>query len=260
MLANREPEHEVLDLPLDPAPFDQGGWPGPPGQPLGRPAAAHDQASEAHAPEQPVHFAVPRRRLPRPLEYAFSPEGAPIVLSVAGAFFWMWAAGLLLWFCTLPLRHGTSTHAAATGPSAGAAVPEPSGSAASLRPAPPPPAPEATEASAAPPSPAPSVATGASPSPAAGPGDAAFHNAAAIRALDGKWRGIAKCRRGKLWGKASTTVTFAGDGSVSRVDVGAPFTGTPTGDCIADALSTVRVEPFADSTAAVVYRVYVAPK
>jgi len=254
VLVDREPEHEVLDLPPDPAPFDQAAWPG---QDLGRAPPAYDPTSQPRAPEHPVRFAPPRR-LPRALEYAFSPEGAPIVLSVAGAFFWMWAAGLFLWFCTLPLHHGASPRAASTEPNAGVAVPEASASAATLRPPPPPSAPEATEANTAPPSPASSAATGAPPSP--GTGDAAFHNAAAIRALDGKWRGIAKCRRGKLWGKASTTVTFAGDGSVTHVDVGAPFTGTPTGDCIAEALSAVRVEPFADSTAAVVYRVYVAPK
>ncbi len=71
-----------------------------------------------------------------------------------------------------------------------------------------------------------------------------------MRALDGKWRDVAKCRRGKTWGKGSTTITFAGDGSVSHVEVGTPFAGTPTGDCIAGALSSTRVEPFGDSEAA----------
>ena len=65
-----------------------------------------------------------------------------------------------------------------------------------------------------------------------------------------------KCRRGKTWGKAPTTVTFAGDGSVTHVDVGAPFAGTPTGDCIADTLAKVRVEPFGAGAD----RVYVAPR
>ena len=95
---------------------------------------------------------------------------------------------------------------------------------------------------------------------AAGAGGAPFRNAAAIRALDGKWRDVAKCRRGKTWGKGPTTVTFAGDGSVTHVEVGAPFAGTPTGDCIAETLQSVHVEPFSDSSAELVYRVYVAPK
>ena len=63
-----------------------------------------------------------------------------------------------------------------------------------------------------------------------------------------------------MWGKASTTVTFAGDGSVTHVDVGAPFAGTPTGDCIAGALSATHVAPFSDSEAVLLYRVYVAPR
>jgi len=55
-------------------------------------------------------------------------------------------------------------------------------------------------------------------------------------------------------------VTFAGDGSVTHVDVGTPFAGTPTGDCIAGTLEAAHVEPFGDSSATLVYRVYVAPK
>jgi hypothetical protein len=39
-------------------------------------------------------------------------------------------------------------------------------------------------------------------------------------------------------------VTFANDGSVDRVAVGPPLAGTPTGDCAAEALSTVHVAPF----------------
>ncbi len=80
-----------------------------------------------------------------------------------------------------------------------------------------------------------------------------FQNAAAIRALDGRWRVVAKCRRGKTWGKAPTTVTFANDGSVTHIDVGAPFAGTPTGDCISDTLAATRVAPFEEKAAVVAY-------
>lgn len=240
VLVDREP----LDLRrIAPPPVDDASWLA---EDIGPERAAVVRVDEPIDRGPLPQFALPRR-LPAPLAFAFSPQGAPIVLAVAGAFFWMWAFGMFLWFCTLRLHHPRAT-----------AEPEPAASAATVAPAPPA-APEPTpEASV--PIPAPAPSSSADRTPAAGLGDAPFRNVAAIRALDGKWRGIAKCRRGKLWGKASTTVTFAGDGSVTRVDVGAPFTGTPTGDCIADALSSVRVEPFGDSTAAVVYRVYVAPR
>jgi serine/threonine-protein kinase len=183
------------------------------------------------------------------LSFAFSPRGAPIVLSVAGAFFWMWAFGLFFWFSTLRPHHSppraeaplaASADPAAVAPAA--APPEPTTGAI---------APARTEA--------PSTGAPAN-APAARGDDTEFHNAAAIRALDGKWREVAKCRRGKAWGKASTTVTFASDGSVTHVDVGPPFAGTPTGDCIADTLATTRAPPFGGDAAVLVYRVYVAPK
>ena len=71
---------------------------------------------------------------------------------------------------------------------------------------------------------------------------------------------MAKCRRGKAFGKASTTITFAGSGAVTHVDVGWPFAGTPTADCIADRLGSARVAAFGDADATLVYRVYVAPR
>jgi hypothetical protein len=252
VLVNRDPGRAIGDLPataaLPAAPPPAGGEPW-----LGHDADRLPAFELDHEPvgrEPYARFALPRR-WPKFLEFAFSPEGAPVVLSVAGACFWIWALGVFLWFCALPLHHPRA-----------AAAPPPTDSADALPTASPPSAPEAT-AEANVPAPSPSAGPSshaATPSPAVGPGDGPFRNAAAVRALDGKWRGIAKCRRGKLWGKASTTVTFAGDGSVTHVDVGAPFTGTPTGDCITDALSTVRVEPFGEGSAAVVYRVYVAPK
>jgi hypothetical protein len=196
------------------------------------------------------------RRHPNPFAYLVSPQGAPIVLSIAGGLFWMWAAGMTLWLMTMPYH---SRHA-----DPGAQAPDPATTAAALS------LPSAAttaqgdHARSAPDEP--DLAAGSAVAPsgagpvAAAPHASAFQNGAAIRALDRKWREIAKCRRGSAWGKASTTVTFAGDGSVTRVDVGAPFAGTPTGDCIADALSGARVEPFADKSAVLVYKVYVAPR
>jgi serine/threonine protein kinase len=182
-----------------------------------------------------------RRRFADAFAFAFSPRGAPIVLAVSGVLFWTWALGIFIWFVGLPLRH-RQPPVDATEPIAEVA-PAPSPAAAA------PPA-SAAQTPEAPQVPAAAPATGSTP----------FRNAAAIRALDTKWRDIAKCRRGKTWGKASTTVTFAGDGSVTHVDVSAPFAGTPTGDCIVDKLSSTRVEPFNDDSAVVVYKVYVAPK
>jgi serine/threonine protein kinase len=92
------------------------------------------------------------------------------------------------------------------------------------------------------------------------PPSSPFNIDLAMRALDRKWRAIAKCRRGKEWGKVWTTVTFAEDGSVSNVAVAAPMAGTATGQCIVDTLSRVRVPRFDDGPAPIDYRVYVAPR
>jgi hypothetical protein len=196
----------------------------------------------------------------RALAYPFTPRGTPVVLSVAGGLFWLWALGVFLWLFALP-RHPRSAPAtagsttAAEAPIAAAPTVPAAPSTAAM-----PVAPALSGAPAAPtqaPASAPDTAQAVTPAPSNG---SAFHSGAAIRALDGKWRDVAKCRRGKTWGKAATTVTFAGDGSVTHVDVGAPFAGTPTGDCIADTLAKVRVEPFGDSPAELPYRVYVAPR
>jgi hypothetical protein len=55
-------------------------------------------------------------------------------------------------------------------------------------------------------------------------------------------------------------VTFAGDGTVSHVAVGVPFTGTPTGQCVADALSAAKVQPFAGKAPVITVRFFVAAK
>ena len=73
---------------------------------------------------------------------------------------------------------------------------------------------------------------------------ARFPAFAAQRALDGTAHEVGRCRRSDTWGVAKATVTFANDGSVDHVLIGPPFTGTPTGQCVADAMSTVQVPAF----------------
>jgi hypothetical protein len=194
-------------------------------------------------------------RYAAPLAALLTPKTTPIVLVVAGGLFWLWALAMFGWIFMLPLRHARA-EAAAEAASASA-------SAASVDVAPP----SAATAAGAPaglpvakPLPAADSVPARAPDAPGAAGGVPFRNGAAIRALDGKWRDVAKCRRGKAWGKASTTVTFSNDGSVSHVEVGEPFGGTPTGDCIADALAGTHVEPFGDKSAVLVYKVYVAPK
>lgn len=45
-------------------------------------------------------------------------------------------------------------------------------------------------------------------------------------------------------GKAEVSLMFKNDGGVKDVEVGAPYSGTPVGDCIVRAMSTVKIEPF----------------
>jgi hypothetical protein len=174
-----------------------------------------------------------------------------LALPIAGALFWSALGIVFLLLVTAPLRRSYTApaDAAARAPlSAPAAAPAPAPLAPSTTAA-------ARAASAPVASAAPSVTAVTPPAP-----DSRFSSTIAVRALDGRWRDIAKCRRGKTWGKAATTITFAGDGSISHVDVGAPFAGTPTADCIADQLGRVRIGAFGDDDATVVYRVYVAPR
>jgi hypothetical protein len=78
-------------------------------------------------------------------------------------------------------------------------------------------------------------------------------------ALDGMLRQAGKCRRGRAYGNAVVTVTFANDGSVGDRVVGQPFGGTPTGACIVEALADAHVAPFLGKPGAVTTRVWVAP-
>jgi hypothetical protein len=84
----------------------------------------------------------------------------------------------------------------------------------------------------------------AAPSPA-GPSLPRFNATAAQRSLNRATHGLGRCKRSTLWGVARATVTFAGDGSVSHVVIGPPFTGTATGECVAEAIGTAHAPPFA---------------
>jgi hypothetical protein len=92
------------------------------------------------------------------------------------------------------------------------------------------------------------------------PPTAHFPAGTAKQALDAVSHDIAHCRRGKVWGIASANVTFGNDGSVSHVAISVPFTGTPTGQCVSDALSSAKVPPFAGKPVVVAYRFFVAIK
>jgi hypothetical protein len=63
-----------------------------------------------------------------------------------------------------------------------------------------------------------------------------------------------------VWGIATATVHFGNDGTVSKVEISVPFTGTPTGACVSETLATARVGAFGGKPGIVPYRFYVAPK
>lgn len=86
-----------------------------------------------------------------------------------------------------------------------------------------------------------------------------FSKTDAKAALDATAKDVARCKKGKGWGVASATVVFGNDGSVSRVVVGTPFTGTGTGACVAEALQAAKMPPFAGKPGVTTYRFYVAP-
>jgi len=87
-----------------------------------------------------------------------------------------------------------------------------------------------------------------------------FSASAAKKAFDTASRSVAACKRGLRWGTANATVTFDPDGSVQQVDVGAPFTGTPTGRCVSDLLGAVHIPAFGGAPVVYVTRFYVAPR
>jgi serine/threonine-protein kinase len=184
--------------------------------------------------------------------FALSPRGRPVALVVAGITLLISLVGLVR--LSLPADESRVAAAASMAPLAVATAPITA-------------APVATgSAAAAPVAPAPPAQPEKPTSPAAleaAPAESArrgrFTIRAAVNALDKKWREVAKCRRDQTTGKAWTTITFAGDGSVTKVDVGRPFTGTETAQCIADALGAVQIAPFADRRRVIGYRVWIAP-
>ncbi len=178
---------------------------------------------------------------PRPGSPPPSPrQRAAVVWTVAGV------TGLIIVLAIIAATRHSAKKAAVVPP-----APPPVASAASAAP-PAPPAPPPV-----PPAPPTVAQEPSSPPPAeAGP----FKAVTARRALDVTSREVAKCRKGKTWGTAFATVTFANDGTVSHVDVGAPFRGTPSGACVADGLSAATIPPFGGAQGTVVYRFFVGIK
>jgi serine/threonine-protein kinase len=107
-----------------------------------------------------------------------------------------------------------------------------------------------------------SASASASAADAAGgpPPTAHFPAATAKQVLDAAAKDIGHCKRGKVWGIASANVTFGNDGNVAHVAISVPFTGTPTGQCVSDALTTAKVPPFAGKPGVVAYRFFVPLK
>jgi len=120
-----------------------------------------------------------------------------------------------------------------------------------------PPAPTAT-GTASPSAASPATTGESSPSPpVSGP---RFSILAAHRAFLSTSHETARCKRSTMWGVAKASVTFANDGSVDHVVIGPPFTGTPTGACVADVLRTVHVPPFGGAPVTYITRFYVSPQ
>jgi hypothetical protein len=81
---------------------------------------------------------------------------------------------------------------------------------------------------------------------------------AARRSLDALSGEAMKCRRDQTWGTAHATVSFNNDGSVSSVGIGPPFTNTPAGECVAQALGAAHVPSFG-GRGVFVYQFFIAP-
>jgi protein involved in temperature-dependent protein secretion len=87
----------------------------------------------------------------------------------------------------------------------------------------------------------------ASAPPPAQPGGE-FDRGAATKVLGQASNAAKQCKQpGGPTGSGRVKVVFQQSGSVSTAEVGPPFTGTPTGDCIARAFLNIRIPPFTDS-------------
>jgi hypothetical protein len=74
-----------------------------------------------------------------------------------------------------------------------------------------------------------------------------FDRSKASEALTVASAETASCKSDGEGGQATVRVTFASSGRVTQVAVGGPFSGTPTGACIAAPFSRASVPPFAGS-------------
>ena len=105
-----------------------------------------------------------------------------------------------------------------------------------------------------------SAARAASQHAAAGAPIPRFSPAAAQRTINSVVHQVARCRRGKFWGNGYATVVFTNDGSVDRVLVNPPFSMTVTGKCVADALGSKHMRPFAGRIGYYRFRFYIAQR
>lgn len=60
-------------------------------------------------------------------------------------------------------------------------------------------------------------------------------------------------------GKAIVTVTFENAGSVKDVSVSTPYSGTPVGDCIVRAMSTVAIDPYQEPEVTTTWELEMGP-
>ncbi len=76
-------------------------------------------------------------------------------------------------------------------------------------------------------------------------GTKAFDAEEAHTAVAGVLKSVAACKEpGGPTGQASAAITFAPDGHVSSVTVGAPFSGTSTGTCVIGAFKAAKIPAF----------------
>lgn len=87
-----------------------------------------------------------------------------------------------------------------------------------------------------------------------------FDAVAADSALRATAKAVARCRHGKVYGRGQASVTFGGDGAVTRCILSGRFKDTPAGACVAAALSAVHAAPFAGPPQTVVHPFVVAPR
>jgi hypothetical protein len=79
-------------------------------------------------------------------------------------------------------------------------------------------------------------------------GGGSFDRSAATAAVAGAANMVGMCYRpGGEHGKSQVAVTFGATGRVLSVRVGAPFTGTAVGGCVASRFKNLKVSPFSGS-------------